>query len=112
MCVAKNAQELLIEAEATLGLPIGMIADHEEVRLIYLGASRDAPACQGNRFVVDIDGDSIESIIGDGYKPKLMESLYIGCASHSRHFLPNDNAGEYATKQAELAVHREIRVLV
>ena len=52
--VAKNAQEFLIEAEAALGFPIEVIAGREEARLIYLGASHDAPACQGNRLVVEI----------------------------------------------------------
>ncbi|MDF7017426.1 exopolyphosphatase, partial [Escherichia coli] len=110
--VAKNAQEFLIEAEAALGFPIEVIAGREEARLIYLGASHDAPACQGNRLVVDIGGGSTEFIIGNGYKPKLMESLYIGCVSHSRHFFPNGNVDEYAMKQAELAARREIQVLV
>ena len=110
--VAKNAQDFLIEAEAALGFPIEVIAGREEARLIYLGASHDAPACQGNRLVVDIGGGSTEFIIGNGYKPKLMESLYIGCVSHSRHFFPNGNVDDYAMKQAELAARREIQVLV
>jgi exopolyphosphatase/guanosine-5'-triphosphate,3'-diphosphate pyrophosphatase len=110
--VAKNAQEFLIEAEAALGFPIDVIAGREEARLIYLGASHDAPACAGNRLVVDIGGGSTEFIIGNGYEPRLMESLYIGCVSHSRQFFPNGTVDEYAMKQAELAARREIQVLV
>ena len=110
--VAKNAQEFLIEAEAALGFPIDVIAGREEARLIYLGASHDAPACSGNRLVVDIGGGSTEFIIGNGYEPQLMESLYIGCVSHSRQFFPNGTVDEYAMKQAELAARREIQVLV
>lgn len=110
--VAKNAQEFLIEAEAALGFPIDVIAGREEARLIYLGASHDAPACVGNRLVVDIGGGSTEFIIGNGYEPQLMESLYIGCVSHSRQFFPNGTVDEYAMKQAELAARREIQVLV
>ncbi|WP_428852810.1 exopolyphosphatase [Imbroritus primus] len=110
--VAKNAPEFLIEAEAALGFPIDVIAGREEARLIYLGASHDAPACVGNRLVVDIGGGSTEFIIGNGYEPQLMESLYIGCVSHSRQFFPNGTVDEYAMKQAELAARREIQVLV
>lgn len=110
--VAKNASDFLIEAEAALGFPIEVIAGREEARLIYLGASHDAPACQGNRLVVDIGGGSTEFIIGSGYQSKLMESLYIGCVSHSRQFFPSGNVDEYAMKQAELAARREIQVLV
>lgn len=110
--VAKNASEFLIEAENALGFPIEVIAGREEARLIYLGASHDAPACAGNRLVVDIGGGSTEFIIGSGYSSKLMESLYIGCVSHSRQFFPSGNVDEYAMKQAELAARREIQVLV
>lgn len=110
--VAKNASEFLIEAENALGFPIEVIAGREEARLIYLGASHDAPACAGNRLVVDIGGGSTEFIIGHGYTAKLMESLYIGCVSHSRQFFPSGNVDEYAMKQAELAARREIQVLV
>lgn len=110
--VAKNAQEFLIEAEAALGFPIDVIAGREEARLIYLGASHDAPACTGNRLVVDIGGGSTEFIVGNGYEPNLMESLYIGCVSHSRQFFPSGTVDEYSMKQAELAARREIQVLV
>jgi exopolyphosphatase/guanosine-5'-triphosphate,3'-diphosphate pyrophosphatase len=110
--VAKNAAEFLIEAEHALGFPIEIIAGREEARLIYLGASHDAPPCAGNRLVVDIGGGSTEFIIGSGYGAKLMESLYIGCVSHSRQFFPSGNVDEYAMKQAELAARREIQVLV
>lgn len=50
--VAKNASEFLIEAEAALGFPIEVIAGREEARLIYLGASHDAPVCQDRKSVV------------------------------------------------------------
>lgn len=109
--VARNAQEFLAEAEVALGFPIEVVAGREEARLIYLGASHDAPACNGNRLVVDIGGGSTEFIIGQGYEPKLMESLYIGCVSHSRLFFPSGNVDDYAMKQAELAARREIQIL-
>jgi hypothetical protein len=46
-----------------------------------------APANIGNRLVIDVGGGSTEFIIGQGYEPKLLESLYIGCVSHSQKFL-------------------------
>ncbi|MGT2493828.1 Ppx/GppA phosphatase family protein [Cupriavidus basilensis] len=54
----RHASEFLTEAEHALGFPIEVIAGREEARLIYLGASHDAPACAGNRLVVDIGGGS------------------------------------------------------
>ncbi|QWE01495.1 exopolyphosphatase [Polynucleobacter sp. JS-Mosq-20-D10] len=109
--VAKNAPHFIQEAEEALGFPIEVIAGVEEARLIYIGAAHEVPAVQGNRLVVDIGGGSTELIIGKGYEPKLMESLYIGCVSHSLTFFPKGNIDSHAFKEAELAARREIQVI-
>ena len=61
--------------------------------------------------MVDIGGGSTEFIVGKGYEPKLMESLYIGCVSHSMRFFPKGNIDSHAFKEAELAARREIQVI-
>ena len=109
--VAKNAPHFIQEAEEALGFPIEVIAGVEEARLIYIGAAHEVPAVQGNRLVVDIGGGSTELIIGKGYEPRLMESLYIGCVSHSLRFFPKGNIDAHAFKEAELAARREIQVI-
>ena len=109
--VAKNAQKFVEEAQQALGFPIEVIAGVEEARLIYIGAAHEVPAVEGNRLVVDIGGGSTEFIIGKGYEPKLMESLYIGCVSHSMRFFPKGNIDHHAFKEAELAARREIQVI-
>ncbi|QGZ56144.1 exopolyphosphatase [Paraburkholderia acidiphila] len=109
--VAKNSREFLSEAEAALGFPIEVIAGREEARLIYAGAAHSVPASAGKRFVVDIGGGSTEFIIGAHYTPIRMESLYIGCVSHSRQFFPSGNVDEYTMRQAELAATREIQII-
>jgi exopolyphosphatase/guanosine-5'-triphosphate,3'-diphosphate pyrophosphatase len=109
--VAKNAPQFIKDAEEALGFPIEIIAGVEEARLIYIGAAHEVPAVQGNRLVVDIGGGSTELIIGKSYEPKLMESLYIGCVSHSMRFFPKGNIDAHAFKEAELAARREIQVI-
>ena len=109
--VAKNAANFVRDAEEALGFPIEIIAGVEEARLIYIGAAHEVPAVQGNRLVVDIGGGSTELIIGKGYEPNLMESLYIGCVSHSLRFFPKGNIDSHAFKEAELAARREIQVI-
>jgi len=109
--VAKNAPHFIQEAQEALGFPIEVIAGVEEARLIYIGAAHEVPAVQGNRLVVDIGGGSTELIIGKGYEPRLMESLYIGCVSHSLRFFPKGNIDSHAFKEAELAARREIQVI-
>ena len=109
--IAKNAGEFLGEAQAALGFPIEVIAGREEARLIYAGAAHSVPASAGQRLVVDIGGGSTEFIIGSHYTPIKMESLYIGCVSHSRAFFPAGNVDEYTMRQAELAARREIQII-
>ena len=109
--VAKNAHKFIDDAQQALGFPIEVIAGVEEARLIYIGAAHEVQAVQGNRLVVDIGGGSTEFIIGKGYEPKLMESLYIGCVSHSIRFFPKGNIDAHAFKEAELAARREIQVI-
>ena len=109
--VAKNAQNFVNDAQDALGFPIEVIAGVEEARLIYIGAAHEVSAVQGNRLVVDIGGGSTELIVGKGYEPKLMESLYIGCVSHSMRFFPRGNIDAHAFKEAELVARREIQVI-
>jgi exopolyphosphatase / guanosine-5'-triphosphate,3'-diphosphate pyrophosphatase len=109
--VAKNAQNFVNDAQDALGFPIEVIAGVEEARLIYIGAAHEVSAVQGNRLVVDIGGGSTELIVGKGYEPKLMESLYIGCVSHSMRFFPKGSIDAHAFKEAELAARREIQVI-
>ena len=109
--VAKNASAFIAQAEIELGFPIEVIAGREEARLVYVGASHGAPANSGNRLVVDIGGGSTEFIIGKGYEANLMESLYIGCVSHSQKFFANGAVDSYSFKQAELAARQEIQIL-
>jgi len=109
--VAKNAPAFLAEGQAALGFPIEVIAGREEARLIYAGAANSVPAIAGRRLVVDIGGGSTEFIIGAGYTPLRMESLYIGCVSHSRTFFPDGEVSEHTMRQAELAAAREIQLI-
>jgi exopolyphosphatase / guanosine-5'-triphosphate,3'-diphosphate pyrophosphatase len=109
--VARNAQKFVQEAQIALGFPIEVIAGVEEARLIYIGTSHEAPAVSGNRLVIDVGGGSSEFIIGKGYEPKLLESLYIGCVSHSIRFFPNGAIDPHSFKEAELAARREVQVI-
>ncbi|KAG0162342.1 hypothetical protein DFQ30_002280, partial [Apophysomyces sp. BC1015] len=109
--VAKNAGEFFGEAERALGFPIEVIAGREEARLIYAGAAHSMPASHGKRLVFDIGGGSTEFIIGEEYEPLMMESLYIGCVTHSRRFFSSGSVDDDTMRQAELAARREIQVI-
>lgn len=109
--MALNAKDFIRDAEATLGFPIEIIAGREEARLIYLGVAHSLPAVPHNRLVIDIGGGSTEFIIGHALKPKVAESLYMGCVSYSSNFFADGRTDKKTFKQAELAARREIETI-
>jgi exopolyphosphatase/guanosine-5'-triphosphate,3'-diphosphate pyrophosphatase len=109
--VAKNAKEFLVKAEAALGFPIEVVAGREEARLIYLGVTHSLPLTGDKRMVVDIGGGSTEFIIGSGYRPQKLESLYMGCVSYSMRFFPGGKLSKGNLKQAELAARIELQTI-
>jgi exopolyphosphatase/guanosine-5'-triphosphate,3'-diphosphate pyrophosphatase len=109
--VAKNSAAFLDKAEQVLGFPIEVIAGREEARLIYLGVSHSLPVSSARRLVVDIGGGSTECIIGEGYDPLQMESLYMGCVSFSQRFFPDGRVGKDAIQHAELAARMELQTI-
>ena len=109
--VAKNASQFLARAQDALGFPIEVIAGREEARLVYIGAAHSVAPAHGNRLVVDIGGGSTEFIIGEGYEPGLMESLYIGCVSMSQRYFPGNLVDETTMRSAEIAARKEVQII-
>lgn len=110
--VAKNAKPFLKKARAVLGFPIEVVAGREEARLIYLGVSHSLPASREKRLVIDIGGGSTECIIGTGYKPLRLESLFMGCVSYSLRYFRDGRITKSAFKQAGLAARAELLPIV
>jgi exopolyphosphatase/guanosine-5'-triphosphate,3'-diphosphate pyrophosphatase len=109
--VARNSPAFLREARETLGFPIEVIAGREEARLIYLGVAHALPPAENKRLVVDIGGGSTELIVGQGLKPKLMESLYMGCVSSSLKHFPEGRIDKKSLKTAVLEARQELAVV-
>jgi len=109
--VAKNAPAFLREARETLGFPIEIIAGREEARLIYQGVAHALPPAESRRLVVDVGGGSTELIVGQGLKPKLMESLYMGCVSSSLQHFPEGRIDKRSMKAAVLEACQELAVV-
>ncbi len=109
--VAKNAKDFLGRAQVALGFPIDVVAGKEEARLIYLGVSHSLPLTTEKRLVVDIGGGSTEIIIGSGYRPQKLESLYMGCVSFTLRYFADGRVTKNALKQAELAARIELQTI-
>ncbi|MCL2656050.1 MAG: exopolyphosphatase [Betaproteobacteria bacterium] len=109
--VAKNAGSFLEQAEVALGFPIEVISGREEARLIYLGVAHSLPDPGHKQLVFDIGGGSTEFIIGRGFEPIVLESLYMGCVSYSLRYFPNGRVDKHSLREAELAALKEIETI-
>lgn len=106
--VARNTADFLPAAQKALGFPIEVIAGREEARLIFTGVAHTLPPSPNKRLVVDIGGGSTEIIIGKGFEPGPMSSLYMGCVSYSRQFFADGMVDAYQMRLAEIAARREV----
>jgi exopolyphosphatase/guanosine-5'-triphosphate,3'-diphosphate pyrophosphatase len=108
---AHNSTAFLRRATKELGHPVEIVSGIEEARLIYLGVAQSIADQGQQRLVVDIGGGSTELIIGKGFQPRLMESLYMGCVSFSRRFFPDGKITRKRIKRAGLAALSELETV-
>ncbi len=99
----------LEKAKQALGHPIEIIAGREEARIIYRGVAHGLAAGNEKRLVVDIGGGSTELIVGQGFTPKLRESLHMGCVSMTRRFFADGKITAGAMDRAILHGGLEVR---
>src|SRR5690606_24350218 len=109
--IARNVDKILPLAEEALGFPIEVISGHEEARLIFSGITNELPPSDKNRLMIDIGGGSTEVIIGKGFQPQHMTSLYMGCVSYTRRFFPDGKITEARMQEAQLAASRELEAI-
>jgi exopolyphosphatase/guanosine-5'-triphosphate,3'-diphosphate pyrophosphatase len=106
---ARNADAFLAKAEEALGHPVEVISGIEEARLIYLGVAHHTDSTDGANLVIDIGGGSTELIIGEGYEPRHLESLYVGCVGISRAHFGDGKLSAKRFERARLAARLELR---
>ncbi len=105
---ARKAGDFLAQAERALGHPIEIISGVEEARLIYLGVAHSLSHNGGQRLVMDIGGGSTELIIGQGFEPLHLESLYMGCVSVSQTHFSEGRISRERWRAADLAARLEL----
>ena len=109
--LSANADSFIFQAEQALGFPIEIISGIEEARLIYQGVSHTLEQEQGSRLVVDIGGGSTELIIGDGFQPRLMNSLDMGCVMMMKKFFDDGKIKEKRINQARIFVLQAMKAV-
>ncbi|HED33800.1 MAG TPA: exopolyphosphatase [Gammaproteobacteria bacterium] len=105
----KNVDDFIFQAEQALGFPIEIISGIEEARLIYQGVSHTLEHDQRSRLIIDIGGGSTELIIGEGYSPRLMNSLEMGCVMMTRAFFDDGKIKSKRIQEARIFVLRKMK---
>jgi exopolyphosphatase/guanosine-5'-triphosphate,3'-diphosphate pyrophosphatase len=106
---ARRARDFLADAERALGHPVEIIPGREEARLVYLGVAHFLPPAGGLRLVVDIGGGSTELILGRGFEPQRLDSLYMGCVGMTQRYFADGKLTRKRFDKARLAARLELR---
>ena len=107
---AQNAPAFIRAARNILPYPIEVIGGAEEARLIYLGVAHTNHD-DGQRLVVDIGGGSTEFIIGQGFEPKMLRSLQMGCVSYTKKYFKHDELKIKYFERAITAAQQELEMI-
>ena len=99
------------DAECALGHAIEVISGAEEARLVYGAVIHGSSEDPARRLVVDIGGGSTELIIGQGQRPRLIQSVSLGCVVHTAQFFGDGRISRDAFRQARLAARVELEYL-
>jgi exopolyphosphatase/guanosine-5'-triphosphate,3'-diphosphate pyrophosphatase len=106
--VAKNSAVFIKQAEKILGHEIEIISGREEARMLYLGVAQSTAGNPSRKLVMDIGGGSTELIIGDGMKPEIRESLYMGCVSYTQKYFKDGVINKDNWKKAVINALQEL----
>ena len=106
---AADSSEFRRDAEKALGHPIDVISGIEEARLIYVGVTHSLPPIEGLRLVLDIGGGSTELILGQGDKPRALESLHMGCVLMTEQHFPDGQISRENFDRARMAARLKLR---
>lgn len=107
----RGRREFMAAAQAALGHEIEVIAGVEEARLVYSGVTHGMGRDKPRRLVIDIGGGSTELIVGEGAKPKLMESVSLGCVTHTLLHFPEGEVTAQNFRKARLAARVQLEFL-
>jgi exopolyphosphatase/guanosine-5'-triphosphate,3'-diphosphate pyrophosphatase len=75
---AENGADFKQQVEAQAGIPLEILPDTEEARLIHLGVASGYAIYDRLACIIDIGGGSTEFIVGDGERPYLLDSVKLG----------------------------------
>lgn len=104
----QHDHEFLAQCQQALGHRIEVISGYEEAATIYQGIAHTT-AFQQHMLVMDIGGASTEVVLGQGYTPRVLNSLDMGCVSwYQRFFATQHGQITQANTQAAINAARSL----
>lgn len=107
----RDGGQFAAAAEQVLGHEIEIISGLEEARLVYAGVIHGVGVVPPRRLVVDIGGSSTELIVGRGAEPRLMESVGLGCVTHTARYFGDGVITRAGMRKARIAARVEMEFL-
>ena len=87
---SRNGHEFIARVGDDCGIAARVITGEEEARLIYLGAREVFDFGQDVAVLIDIGGGSVEVILADRRRERVVRSLKLGVRRLNEEFLPSD----------------------
>lgn len=109
---ARKTGKFRRRAEKALGHPIEVVSGREEARLVYSGVAHSSPMHVQRMLVLDIGGGSTELIAGEGFSPRELFSLQMGCVSITRKFFGDGRITRKRIKKARIAARVKLEPVV
>jgi exopolyphosphatase / guanosine-5'-triphosphate,3'-diphosphate pyrophosphatase len=105
---AGNAEAVLAEVSARVGVDLVVLGGTDEARLTFLAARRWCGWSAGRLLVLDIGGGSLELAVGVDEEPEVAASLPLGAARLTRSAMPADPPDHGTVEAVRRSVHAQI----
>lgn len=104
---ASNGGDFIRKIKKETKIRVRVITGEEEGRLIYLGVKHSLELPEGNTFLIDIGGGSVETLVVNPQRILFLKSLKLGAARLNQLFL--QKGGEKALRRLEKHVAAQLK---
>lgn len=107
---ASNGGDFIRKIKKETKIHVRVITGEEEGRLIYLGVKHSLELPEGNTFIIDIGGGSVEILVVNPQRILFLKSLKLGAARLNQLFL--QKGGEKEVRRLEKHISGQLKNLL
>ncbi|MCE9625035.1 MAG: Ppx/GppA family phosphatase, partial [Deltaproteobacteria bacterium] len=109
---AHNGGDFIRKVMKDTKIRVRVITGEEEGRLIYLGVKHSMELPEGNTFIIDIGGGSVEILVVNPQRILFLKSLKLGAARLKQLFLQNGENPEKEIRRLEKHISGQLKNLI